>query len=38
MREINDAEHRVAELPGENRVARFIQEASDLTPVLPDRG
>ena len=38
MREINEAEHRVAELPGENRVARFIQEASDLTPVLPDRG
>ena len=38
MREINDAEHRVAELPGEKRVARFIQAAAELDPVLPDRG
>ena len=38
MREANEAEHRVAELPGEKRVARFIQEASEMDPVLPDRG
>ena len=38
MREINEAEHRVAELPGEKRVTRFIEEAGQLEPVLPDRG
>jgi predicted flap endonuclease-1-like 5' DNA nuclease len=37
MREINDAEHRVAELPGEKRVTKFIAEAGQLDPVLPDR-
>lgn len=36
MREVNEKEHRVAELPGEKRVARFIEEASKLEPVLPD--
>ena len=38
MREVNDAENRVAELPGENRVAKFLQEAGRLKSVLPDRG
>jgi hypothetical protein len=38
MREVNDAEHRVAELPGENRVAGFIQAASEMDPILPDSG
>lgn len=37
MREVNEAEHRVAELPGENRVAGFIRDASSMDPVLPDR-
>ena len=37
MREINDAEHRVAELPGEKRVTKFIAEAGELDAVLPDR-
>ena len=37
MREINDAEHRVAELPGEKRVTKFIAEAGQLEPMLPDR-
>ena len=32
-----DAEHRVAELPGEKRVTRFIEEAGQLTAVLPNR-
>ncbi|MGI9220737.1 MAG: DUF4332 domain-containing protein [Woeseiaceae bacterium] len=36
MREINDAEHRVAELPGEKRVTKFIAEAQQLKTVLPD--
>jgi len=36
MREINDAEHRVAELPGEKRVTKFIAQAGELDPVLPD--
>lgn len=36
MREINDAEHRVAELPGEKRVTKFIAEAQQLNTVLPD--
>ena len=38
MREINDVEHRVAELPGEKRVTKFIAEAGQLDPMLPDRG
>jgi predicted flap endonuclease-1-like 5' DNA nuclease len=38
MREVNDAEHRVAELPGEKRVAKFLEEAGRLKAVLPDRG
>ena len=38
MREVNEEEHRVAELPGEKRVSRFIEEAGHLAPVLPDRG
>jgi predicted flap endonuclease-1-like 5' DNA nuclease len=37
MREVNDAEHRVAELPGEKRVTRFIEEAGQLDAVLPNR-
>lgn len=37
MREVNDAEHRVAELPGENRVASFLEDAGTLKAVLPDR-
>ncbi len=36
MREVNEKEHRVAELPGEKRVARFIEEARQLQPVLHD--
>jgi predicted flap endonuclease-1-like 5' DNA nuclease len=35
MREVNDAEHRVAELPGEKRVAKFLEEAGQLKPMLP---
>lgn len=38
MREVNEAEHRVAELPGEKRVTRFIEEAGQLDAVLPNRG
>ena len=38
FREVNEAEHRVAELPGENRVTKFITEAKSLEPALPDRG
>ena len=34
MREVNDAEHRVAELPGEKRVTGFIEEAGKLDAVL----
>lgn len=37
MREVNEQEHRVAELPGENRVARFIAEAGQLPPLLNKR-
>jgi hypothetical protein len=37
MAEVNAAEHRVAELPGEHRVSRFISEAAELRPVLADR-
>ena len=37
MREVNTREHRVAELPGEKRVARFLAEAGRLEPVLPNR-
>lgn len=37
MREVNEEEHRVAELPGENRVAKFLDEAGRLQPILPDR-
>jgi predicted flap endonuclease-1-like 5' DNA nuclease len=36
FREVNDAEHRVAELPGENRVTGFIDQARSLDPVLQD--
>ena len=34
MREVNAEEHRVAELPGEKRVSRFIAEAGQLNAVL----
>ena len=34
MAEVNEDEHRVAELPGEHRVAKFIEEAARLEPVL----
>lgn len=37
MEEVNTAEHRVAELPGKQRVAKFINEAATLDPALPDR-
>lgn len=37
MREVNEKEHRVAELPGEKRVTRFLEEAAKLKPVLPNR-
>jgi predicted flap endonuclease-1-like 5' DNA nuclease len=37
MREVNEEEHRVAELPGESRVAKFLEDAARLDPVLPDR-
>jgi predicted flap endonuclease-1-like 5' DNA nuclease len=37
MREVNEKEHRVAELPGEKRVTRFLEEAAKLRPVLPNR-
>ena len=37
MREVNEKEHRVAELPGENRVAKFLEEAGSLPVALPDR-
>ena len=36
FREVNDAEHRVAELPGENRVTSFIDQAKSLDPVIQD--
>lgn len=36
FREVNEKEHRVAELPGENRVRKFIEQAKGLRPVLPD--
>jgi len=37
MREVNEKERRVAELPGEKRVTRFLEEAGELKPVLPNR-
>jgi hypothetical protein len=37
FREVNEAEHRVAELPGEKRVSKFIEQAKSLEPVLPGR-
>jgi predicted flap endonuclease-1-like 5' DNA nuclease len=37
MAEVNVAEHRTAELPGEQRVSRFIADAASLAPVLPNR-
>jgi hypothetical protein len=37
MREVNEKEHRVAELPGEKRVTRFLEEAAKLKPVLSNR-
>ena len=36
FREVNEAEHRVAELPGEKRVTRFNDEAGHLEKKLPD--
>ena len=36
FREVNDAERRVAELPGENRVTSFIEQAKSLDPVIQD--
>jgi predicted flap endonuclease-1-like 5' DNA nuclease len=38
FREVNEREHRVAELPGENRVTKFIEQAKELEAVLPDGG
>ena len=35
FREVNEKERRVAELPGENRVKGFIEQAKTLKPVLP---
>lgn len=37
FKEVNEEEHRVAELPGENRVTKFIAQAKELEAVLPDR-
>jgi predicted flap endonuclease-1-like 5' DNA nuclease len=37
MREINEKEHRVAELPGEKRVMKFIADAASLDARLPNR-
>jgi predicted flap endonuclease-1-like 5' DNA nuclease len=37
MREVNEEEHRVAELPGEKRVTKFLEDAGRLHAVLPDR-
>jgi predicted flap endonuclease-1-like 5' DNA nuclease len=37
FRAVNEEEHRVAELPGEKRVSKFIEEAKGLDPVLLDR-
>ena len=37
FRAVNEEEHRVAELPGEKRVSKFIEEAKGLDAVLPDR-
>ena len=37
FREVNEAEHRGAELPGENRVTKFIAEAKAMDAVLPER-
>jgi predicted flap endonuclease-1-like 5' DNA nuclease len=37
MAEVNEAEHRTAELPGEHRVSQFITDAASLAPVLPNR-
>jgi hypothetical protein len=34
MREVNEEEHRVAELPGEKRVRKFIEDAGQLDAVL----
>ena len=34
FREVNEAEHRVAELPGESRVTKFIEQAKTLDPLL----
>ena len=36
MREINEEEHRVAELPGEKRVIKFVEDAAHLDAVLPN--
>jgi len=38
MREVNEEEHRVAELPGEKRVSKFLEDAGQLDAVLLDRG
>ncbi len=37
MAEVNEAEHRTAELPGEHRVSQFIKGAASLAPMLPNR-
>ena len=37
FREVNESEHRVAELPGENRVTKFIEAARSMPRALPDR-
>ena len=37
MRAVNEEEHRVAELPGEKRVTKFLQDAGRLQAVLPNR-
>jgi predicted flap endonuclease-1-like 5' DNA nuclease len=34
FREVNEAENRVAELPGESRVTKFIEQAKILDPLL----
>ncbi len=37
MREVNEEEHRVAELPGEKRVTKFIADAASLDAILSNK-
>jgi predicted flap endonuclease-1-like 5' DNA nuclease len=37
MKEVNDREHRVHELPGEHRVEHWISEAQETGAILPEQ-